>query len=96
MARIEGAISDTRILPNGDRLDVLPMLGGKGRLTLTLASTPMPEYQYDNCWCYERADRALEEHATWDGTGDPTGWIRNPPTGRRRPNGDPAGEYVNP
>ena len=25
---------------------------------------------------------------------EPTGWMRHPTTGRRRPGGDPAAEYV--
>lgn len=31
----------------------------------------------------------------WNGEGEPSGWMRHPETGRRRPGGDPAGEYVN-
>lgn len=34
---------------------------------------------------------ALED---WDGTGEPTGWIREPNTGRRRPDATPTSEYV--
>jgi hypothetical protein len=30
----------------------------------------------------------------WDGTGEPVGWMRHPQTGRRRPDGDPAREYI--
>ena len=30
----------------------------------------------------------------WDGTGEPSGWCRHPATGRRRPGGDPATEFV--
>lgn len=30
----------------------------------------------------------------WDGGGEPTGWMRNPKTGRRRPDGDAAQEWV--
>jgi hypothetical protein len=30
----------------------------------------------------------------WDGDGEPDGWSRHPPTGRRRPGGDPDKEYV--
>jgi hypothetical protein len=30
----------------------------------------------------------------WDGVGEPAGWFREPATGRRRPDGDPAREYV--
>lgn len=29
----------------------------------------------------------------YDGT-EPTGWYRNPQTGRRRPDGDPNQEYI--
>jgi hypothetical protein len=31
----------------------------------------------------------------WDGTGEPEGWFRHPASGRRRPDCDPAQEYVN-
>jgi hypothetical protein len=30
----------------------------------------------------------------WDGEGEPSGWFRNPQTGRRRPDGDPEKEYI--
>jgi len=32
----------------------------------------------------------------WDGEGEPTGWMRHPASGRRRPGGDETKEYVNP
>lgn len=32
----------------------------------------------------------------WDGEGEPTGWFRNPETGRRRPDNNPDLEYINP
>lgn len=96
MARIEGAASDTRILPNGDRLDVLPMMFGNGRLTFTFADNRFYKETYDGCWCYDSVARALEEQASWDGVGEPTGWKREPSSGRRRPDGDPAQEYMQP
>jgi hypothetical protein len=37
--------------------------------------------------------RALRE---WDGNGEPDGWMRHPDSGRRRPDGDAAREYVEP
>jgi hypothetical protein len=49
---------------------------------------------YENRWCfdsYESAKKAMDE---WDGTGEPYGWHRHPSTGRRRPDGDAALEYV--
>jgi hypothetical protein len=40
--------------------------------------------------------RALEALDAWDPATepDPSGWHRDPHTGRRRPGGDPAAEYV--
>jgi len=51
-------------------------------------------YCWENHYCY--ANRALAEKGIreWDGNGEPTGWHRNPETGRRRVNGDPKTEYV--
>lgn len=41
------------------------------------------EIGYDDTWCYpdyRSARHALDE---WNGIGEPTGWIRHPPSGRR-------------
>jgi hypothetical protein len=49
-------------------------------------------------WCfhsYARARAALEDWNGEEGT-EPWGWHRHPDTGRRRENGDPATEYVEP
>lgn len=51
---------------------------------------------YDDCWCYHTLEAATAAAEAWSGRGEPDGWHRHPPTGRRRPNGDPALEYVNP
>jgi hypothetical protein len=32
----------------------------------------------------------------WDGEDEPKEWMRHPSSGRRRPDGDPSKEYVNP
>ena len=46
-------------------------------------------------WCYADPAVALAAAVLWDGSGDPLdGWHRNPFTGRRRPNADPAQEHV--
>lgn len=93
---IPGAASETRFLPNGDRLDVLPMIF-TAKLTFTFADNPYPEFGFDGCWCYPTVGDALAAQAAWDGEGDPpVGWIREPRSGRRRPDGDPDREYVNP
>ncbi|SAK63758.1 hypothetical protein AWB80_02916 [Caballeronia pedi] len=41
----------------------------------------------------EQAKRALNE---WRGDGEPRGWVRHPQSGRRREDGDPAKEYMQP
>ena len=46
--------------------------------------------------CYTRYDNARRALAAWDGAGEPNGWFRQPGTGRRRPDGDPTREYVEP
>lgn len=52
-------------------------------------------YGYADRWCYASEAKAREALEAWDGTGEPTGWHRHPDSGRRRPDGDPAQEYVN-
>lgn len=55
---------------------------------------------YDRRYCYEggspiRVMKALLEWQERDWKGEPTGWRRDPNTGRRRnDDGDPATEYV--
>ena len=70
---------------------VLPMTFGKGRII----------YAEDECgilnaWCYTYYHDAMIAMFEWDKSGDkePSGWIRNPFDGRRRPDGDPAKEYI--
>lgn len=52
----------------------------------------------DDMWCYDEPARAVIEAILWDPAVDrePNGWKRHPPTGRRRPGGDPDQEYVEP
>jgi hypothetical protein len=51
---------------------------------------------YDNCWYYETPREAVLALELWDPRTEPEpkGWWRNPSTGRRRPGGDPAKEYI--
>lgn len=51
---------------------------------------------YRDRWCYEDFDRALAAFEAWDGIGEPEGWHRHPGSGRRRPKGEPAAEYLAP
>lgn len=52
---------------------------------------------YDDRWCYANETLARAALAEWqarDWEGEPTGWHRHPPTGRRRESGNPATEYI--
>lgn len=69
---------------------VYPMTFGKARLCLAERDGP----NVLDGFCYASPERALEAAAVWTGDGDPLdGWLRNPQTGRRRVDGDPAKEY---
>lgn len=50
---------------------------------------------YEDSFCYETLGGVLRAFTEWNGDGEPTGWHRNPKTGRRR---DPATgrEWVQP
>jgi len=49
---------------------------------------------YEDRWCFETRQMAEQGLREWSGEGEPVGWHRNPRTGRRRPGGNPAKEYV--
>lgn len=49
---------------------------------------------YDDRWCYATEDLAQQALEAWGGRGEPAGWHRHPNSGRRRPDGDRASEYV--
>ncbi len=52
---------------------------------------------YLSTWNYEctALDAGWRAAIGWDGKGEPEGWYRGP-GGRRRPDGDPAKEFVRP
>lgn len=80
-----------RTLDNGDEIAVLPMTSGKGRLVIG----PAGSIGYDDGYCYESRDRAIQAAKEWSGEGDPLdGWHRHIGSGRRREGGDPARESV--
>lgn len=53
---------------------------------------------YTDRWCYKSPQAAWTAALAWDpdATMEPLGWHRHPSSGRRRPDGDPEKEYVNP
>ncbi|MDF2712590.1 MAG: hypothetical protein K0R62_8242, partial [Nonomuraea muscovyensis] len=59
---------------------------------------PPDAWEYDDRWCYATPALALTHAELWSaqpGT-EPAGWHRHPSSGRRRPAGDPSGEYLMP
>jgi hypothetical protein len=62
---------------------------------LAIGWTHEEDMGYDDFYCYSHELLAAAAFLSWDGTGDPLdGWIRHGASGRRRPMGDPALEYV--
>jgi len=82
------------ILPDGREVSVIPMTFNKARIVVGPPGSPF----LDDGWCYASVDHAKAALLGWDPLKDrePSGWFRNPKTGRRRPDGDPAKEYVEP
>jgi len=51
---------------------------------------------YADRWCYHTVNDAARALLAWDGKGEPEGWHRHPPSGRRRPEGLAELEYILP
>lgn len=53
-------------------------------------------FGYENRWCYQTLAGAEAALRAWQypSQAEPEGWHRNPRTGRRRPEGDAAREYI--
>lgn len=51
---------------------------------------------YEDRWCYHDLPTAIAAATDWRGVGEPVGWHRHPLSGRRRPDGSPDKEYINP
>lgn len=77
--------------PDGRRVWII-----RFAFTSAIVIGPPDAWEYDDRWCYATADLALSCAYAWSATPgtEPTGWHRHPDTGRRRPGGDPAIEYV--
>lgn len=86
----DGAIAQ-RSLGDGRELVLYKMI-----FTYRLCIGGEDGYGYDDAWCYHNLASALRALKDWDGEGDdpPYGWHRHIGSGRRRPDGDPAKEYV--
>lgn len=61
-----------------------------------LSIGPTTAQWYEDTWEYTAVGPALVAFLCWDPAiqPEPDGWYRHPTSGRRRPDGDPAREYV--
>lgn len=87
----EGALG-WRNLEDGRVIVLYPMI-----YTWRLCVGQQMDGGYDRGWCYPKGSLApaLIALAHWDGNDDPVdGWIKEVGVGRRRPDGDPAREYI--
>lgn len=53
-------------------------------------------YGHNDAFYYRSRERATDALEQWNGTGEPQGWVRHPQSGRRRDDGDPSKEYLQP
>lgn len=86
-----GAIA-FRDLGDGRAVWIYPML-----YTFKIAIGPVDSPGYSDHWCYKDLKSVVSAFALWEPSTEPEpgGWVRHPPTGRRRfPDGDPATEEV--
>ncbi|MFG7180689.1 hypothetical protein ACGYQ5_14270 [Burkholderia pseudomallei] len=88
-------------LPEDGCSDYTTFANGRDAMIMRLMYThaiiaDLTTMYYGDRWCYHTYADAKAALTAWDGEGEPSGWHRHPDSGRRRPNGDPAREYVNP
>lgn len=84
-------------LPDGREARLQLMLYGHVRLYWGQPGSLV--YDDDSGFCYERLIDAVMAVRDWEAEGfedEPRGWFRHVATGRRRPQGNPAREYVRP
>ncbi len=72
-----------RELPDGRVLYLVPMLFG-WRLCV---AADADAWGYEDGYCYHDLDAGRQALRSWDGAGDPFGWVKHLGTGRRRPDG---------
>lgn len=83
-----------RSLPDGRWLMVVPGVCN-GRL---LVDRDLDDQMWEEEYAYPTVSTALLALISWDPATapDPDGWVRHIPSYRRRPDGDPANEYIAP
>jgi hypothetical protein len=83
-----------RFLPDGRSVQLIAQLFNW--LLVINAPEPFGSEGYEAGWEFLEFTPASEAFLNWDPMkeAEPKGWYRQVGTGRRRPNGDPALEYV--
>lgn len=87
-----GLLWGNRFLDEELELVLLPLSFGHVQLGVSLGRSG----EYLDSWYFDDLDVGWRALWTWDGQGEPEGWVRHPSSGRRRPGGDPAAEVVRP
>lgn len=80
-----------RELDGGRVLYLEPMTTGS--LSLCIATD---KWSISDRYCYHDHDAAWRAILGWNGKGDPEGWYRHQPSGRRRPDYTIESEYISP
>jgi hypothetical protein len=79
--RDECGYLEVRVLPDGQHwAGVMPLMFTEAIIVGRLGDTR----GYENRWCYHTRADAIAALKAWDGRGEPQGWHRHPPSGRRR------------
>jgi hypothetical protein len=86
---------DFRILPDGRLATVRPMLFGQADLCVVKNREDYMNF-VDEVYSYSSVQSAVDAMWEWSAEPEPVGWHRHRPSNRRRPNADPALEYVAP
>jgi hypothetical protein len=68
-----------RVIPGGRYAAVMPFAFTVAIIVGRLGDT----WGYADRWCYHDLNAAIAALDCWDGQGEPTGWHRQPGTGRR-------------
>lgn len=97
-----GVPSDERLIDLGYTRPIKRLADGRICAIMPMANidvlaVDINPWGHNDCYYYlhagNAAARALD---AWDGSHEPEGWFRHPPSGRRRPGGDASREYYQP
>lgn len=88
--KLSGLLS-VKELSDGRIACILPLI-----YTGAIVITTRENYQtsIEERYCYHSVKEVTQALAAWNGTGEPEGWHRHIPSGRRRNGADPMQEYI--